>query len=343
MDAAEAPVTTLVGIDVAAQTLAVVILPAAGPPGPAETLPNTPDGWRALAAALAERGATPAATRLVLEATGSYWVGAATALVEAGWVVAVVPPASARAYAQARLRRAKTDAVDAAVLAAYGRDLRPAPWVPPAPEVAALQLLLRQRDDLVALRTQTTNRQHALAQLPGLPAEVAEPLAAVLAVAEEQIARLDAAIARRAAPAAGRLAADLARLDAVKGVGLLTAALVLTETAALVAAGASARQVVAYAGLDPAPRQSGTSVRGAGHISKAGNARLRQALYMAALAAVRSNPPLQAFYRRLLARGKLKKVALVAVARKLLMLLITLLQHQRTWDPDWQARPERRP
>ena len=145
--------------------------------------------------------------------------------------------------------RAKTDAVDAAVLAAYGRDLRPAAWSPPPPEVQALQLLVRQRDDLVALQTATRNRQHALAQLPAVPAEVLEPAEAVLAVLAEQIARLDALIQRRAAAAAS-LAADVARLDAIKGVGLLTAAIVLTERWGLGPAVTPA-QAVADAGLDP--------------------------------------------------------------------------------------------
>lgn len=343
MDGAEVSPTTLVGIDVAAETLAVVILAGDGPPGPAETVANAPAGWQRVRTALEQRGAPPAATRLVLEATGSYWVGAATALTAAGWAVSVVSPASVRHYARARLRRAKTDAVDAAVLAAYGRDLRPAAWRPPAAEVAELQLLLRARDDLVATRTETTNRQHALAQLPVVPAAVAGPLAAVVAVLNEQVARLDEAIERRIATATAGLAEDVARLDAIKGVGLLTAAIVLTELAALLGAGATARQAVAYAGLDPAPRQSGTSVRGKTRLSKAGNARVRQALHMAALAAVRSNPPLRAFYHRLLARGKLKPVALAAVARKLLVLIVTLLRHHRVWDPDWEARRSTRP
>ena len=340
MDGARVPSGTVVGIDVAAATLAVVILEGDGPPGPAEAVANAPAGWRRVAEVLERRGAAPGATLLVLEATGTYWVGAATALSAAGWPVAVVSPASAKAYGRARLRRAKTDAVDAAVLAAYGRDLRPSPWAPPPAEVAELQLLLRERDDLVAMRTQVTNRRHALAQLPARPPEAAGPLAAVLATLEEQIAALEAAIKRRVGAATAALAEDLARLDGIKGVGLLTAAIVLTELAALLAAGGTPAQAVAHAGLDPAPRQSGTSARGAGHISKAGNARLRQALYMAALAAIRSNRPLQAFYRRLVARGKLKKVALVAVARKLLVLMVTLLQRRRDWEPD---RPPRRP
>ena len=103
--------------------------------------------------------------------------------------------------------------------------------------------------------------------------------------------------------------------------------------------GATPAQAVAYAGLDPAPHQSGTSVRGRGGISKTGNARLRQGLYMAALSAAQHNPTLAPFYQRLLARGKRPRVALIAVARKLLVLLVTLWHQQRTYDP---ARPARR-
>jgi transposase len=255
--------------------------------------------------------------------------------------VAVVSPASARYYAQARLRRAKTDAVDARVLAQYGRDLRPARWTPPPAEIQQLQLLLRQRDDLVAMRVQTTNRLHALAQWPDLPADLADPLRAVLAVVREQVAALEARIQAHAA-AVGTIAAEVQRLDAVKGVGALTALLVLTELWAL-GPTATPQQATAYAGLDPAPHQSGTSVRGRGGISKTGNARLRQALYMAAVSASQHNPTLAPFYQRLLARGKLKQVALVAVARKLLVLLVTLLRQQRTYDPAWQARRARPP
>ena len=341
METTPPPITHHVGIDVAAATLAVVLLAPGQAPTPAVTMANAAAGWRELHAWLRAAGCRPAATRLVMEATGSSWGGAATALTAAGWAVGVVSPASARDYAKARLVRAKTDAVDAAGLAAYGRDLRPAAWSPPPPEVHELQLLVRQRDDLVALQTATRNRQHALAQLPSVPAEVLEPAEAVLAVLAEQIARLDALIQRRAAAAAS-LAADVARLDAITGVGLLTAAIVLTELWGLGPAVTPA-QAVAYAGLDPRPHESGTSVRGAGHISKTGNARLRQALFMAALSAARHNPTLRPFYQRLLARGKPKLVALVAVARKLLVLMVTLLNHQRTYDPDWGGRPRHRP
>jgi len=324
------------GIDVAARTLQPALGAGAAPAADLAAVANTPAGWEALQDALRAGGATPATTLLVLEATGPYWQGAATALTAAGWHVSVVSPASARHYARARLHRAKTDTVDARGLAAYGRDLRPARWAPADADVQALQLLVRARDDLVAQRTQARNRQHALAQLPAVPDEVRAAGAAVLAALAAQIAALGAAIERRATTAAA-LADDIARLRTIAGVGLLTAAIVVAETRPW-RHGATPRQVVAHAGLDPAPHESGTSVRGAGHISKTGNARLRQAVYMAAISAARCNPPLKAFYERLRANGKKPKVALVAVARKLLVLMMTLLTHQRTFDPAWAAR-----
>lgn len=324
---------TVVGIDIAARTLAVAIAHGEAHPAPAVMLTNDADGWRTLIATLAAQGSLPATTLVVMEATGAYWQGVATTLHTAGWGVSVVPPASVRDHARSRLRRAKTDALDAALLVDYARRQQPARWTPPPPEIDALQRLLRQRDDLVAMRTQTRNRQHALAQLPRVPVEAQQPLVALARVLAEQIAALDAAIKERAA-ATVTLASEMARLQTITGVGMLTAAVVLTETRPL-RGNVTPRQVVAFAGLDPAPRESGTSVRGARYVSKTGNARLRRAVYMAALAASRYNPVLRTFYERLRARGKKPRVALVAVARKLLVLMVTLLIHERDFDPDW--------
>ena len=333
--------TTWIGIDIAAQTLAVAFSPAPQATHPARSYPNTPTGWRQLANWLGEQGAEPATTRAIMEATGAYWQGVALALAGAGWGVSVVTPSSVHHYARARLQRAKTDAVDAAVLARYGWDLQPAPWTPAPADVQALRVLIRQRDDLIALQTETRNRQHALRHVPHVPVAATAAIQAVLTTLAEQIVALEAAIQRQAT-SAPRVAAASARLQTVVGVGLLTAAVVVAETHARWAT-ATPAQVVAYAGLDPAPRESGTSVRGSGRISKTGNARLRQALYMAALTATRFNPPLRAFYERSVARGKPKQVARVAAARKLLVLLITLLQRQRDFDPTWAAtHPSRR-
>lgn len=332
---------TLIGLDIAAATVAAVQHPAGQGPTAAQEFSNTAAGWTALLAWLDTAALVPTTTWLVMEATGAYWQGLATTLVQQGWTVSVVSPSSVHYYAQARLRRAKTDAVEATTLAAYGWDMHPAPWTPAPVEVQALQLLIRQRDDLIGMQTETRNREHALQRLPVTPTEAHAALTAVATVLREQIEALTTAI-RQQATAAARLADDLARLQRIVGVGLLTATIVLVETRPL-RQGASPAQVVAYAGLDPAPRDSGTAVRGAGHISKTGKARLRQAVFMAAISAARFNPPLKAFYDRLVARGKRKKVALVAVARKLLVLMVTLLQQQRTFDPTWATtHPPRR-
>ena len=328
--------TCEVGIDVAAATLVVVLAVAGRPRARAVTVANDAAGWQAVQQPVRAQGATPATTRLVMEATGAYWQGAASALHQAGWTVFVVSPASVRHYAQAQLRRAKTDAVDAALLIDYLHAMQPTPWQPPEAEITALQLLVRQRDDLVAMRTQTRNRHHALTQLPTVPATVEQQVAGLLAMLSEQITQIEHAI-RAQAQATVTLAGQMARLQTITGVGLLTAAVVVAETRPLRGA-ANARETVAYAGLDPAPQESGTSVRGANHISKTGNARLRQAVYMAALSAARYNPVLSRFYQRLRARGKRPRVALVAVARKLLALMTTLLIHERDFDPEWHTR-----
>ena len=255
METTPTPITHHVGIDVAAATLAVVLLAPGQAPTPAVTVANAAAGWRELHAWLRAAGCRPAATRLVMEATGSYWVGAATALTAAGWAVSVVSPASARDYAKARLVRAKTDAVDAAGLAAYGRDLRPAAWTPAAAGgPGSCSCWCASATTWWRCRRPRATASTPWPSCPTVPAEVLEPAEAVLAVLAEQIARLDALIQRRAAAAAS-LAADVARLDAIKGVGLLTAAIVLTELWGLGPAVTPA-QAVAYAGLDPRPRTS---------------------------------------------------------------------------------------
>jgi transposase len=325
-----------VGVDIAARTLAIVFAPTDAPPLSALAVPNDRVGWQALIDRLTANGATPATTLIVMEATGAYWQGLATALHIADWPVSVVSPGRVRAFAHARMRRAKTDAVDAALIADFGHRMTPERWSPPPPEITALQLLLRERDDLIAIRTQLSNQRHAMAHLPQGASALGMARGVVAQVVEEQIAVIERAIKRQAA-ATTTLATEIARLTTITGVGALTAAIVLTEIRPL-RGSATPAEVVAFAGLDPAPRESGTSVRGARHISKTGNARVRQAVYMAALSAVRFNPVLRPFYERLLARGKKKKVALVAVARKLLVLMVTLLTYERDFDPDWAMR-----
>lgn len=286
---------------------------------------NDAAGWQEIEERVRAQGATPARTRLVMEATGASWQGAATALHRAGWRVYVAAPASVRHDGQAQLRRATTDAVDAALLIDSLAGIHPPPWQPAAAEIEALQLLVRQR---------------ALAQLPSVPPTVHRHSEELLGVLGEQIGQVAAAI-RQQTQATAALAGQVARLQTIAGVGLLTAAIVVAETRPLRGA-ANARAVVVSAGLDPAPQESGTSVRGARQSSKTGNARLRQAVSRAARAARRYNPLRKPFSERLRARGKRPRVAVVAVVRKRLALMTTLLIHERDFDPEWHTRPSRR-
>ena len=132
--------------------------------------------------------------------------------------------------------------------------------------------------------------------------------------------------------------ASIVRLQSIPGVGLITAAWLIVATGNFTAC-ASVEVATAYMGLAPHPWQSGSSVRGRTHIGHSGNARVRQALYMAAVSAVRCNPILRTFYARLKAAGKPTKVALCAVARKLLHLAWALVTKQQSFDPEYGQPP----
>jgi transposase len=279
----------------------------------ATSIPNDPAGYRTLIKILAK---SPAPVHVVCEATGPYHQGFVAALHQAGLLVSVVNPRLPRDFARARGQLAKTDAIDALLLADYGRTMRPAPT--PKPEASSVLL-----DDLVTRRAQLVeDRARAKVRLEQTScAQVLASLKLHLRHLDGQIEKLLARIAEvvESAPA---LRAKVARLVQVRGVGALTASALL---AALPELGSlSKNEVAALAGLAPFNRDSG-AFRGTRSI-RGGRAEVRTALYMAALSATRCNPILKAVYQRLRTAGKPHKVALVAVMRKLLVYLNSLLK-----------------
>jgi transposase len=307
--------TAFVGIDVSKDRLDVHVRPA----GEAFAAANDPDGAAAVLARLA-----PAAPALVvLEATGGLEFAAAAALAAAGLPVAVVNPRQVRDFARATGRLAKTDAIDAAVLAHFAEAVRPPARPLPGEAAQQFQALLGRRRELVAMRTAEQNR---------LPAARS---AAVRRNVRDHIGWLDAQLDRLAAELAAAVRAspvwrekdDLLR--GVPGVGPAVSCTLLAELPELGAL--RGRQVAALAGLAPLNRDSGT--RRGRRATGGGRAGVRSALYMASLSAARYNPVLRPFYRRLRAAGKLAKVALVAVARRLLVILNAMLRDRRPWDP----------
>jgi transposase len=277
------------------------------------SIPNNPAGFRALLKIVAR---SPSPIHVVCEATGYHHKAFAAALHRGQIAVSVVNPRLPRDFARARGQLAKTDKIDALVLADYGKTMQPAP----TPKPDACMILL---DDLVTRRAQLVE-DRAREKVRLEQTTCAEALASLklhLRHLDGQIKKLLARIAEVVESTPG-LRAKVARLVEVQGVGALTASALL---AALPELGTlSKNEVTSLAGLAPFNRDSG-AFRGTRSI-RGGRSEVRRALYMAALSSSRSNPILKAVYQRLRTAGKAHKVALVAVMRKLLVHLNRLLK-----------------
>lgn len=296
------PAIPVIGIDVARAELVLAGAPLA-------RIANTP------AAVQAFLGALPGPALLVCEATGGYERLLVASAHAAGQSVHVANPRRVRDFARSLGRLEKTDPVDAAVLRRYGEALRPPPTPPADPAHAALRELVDLRSALSEEQIRWSNR------LAHATALVRRALTRRLrALAREQTA-VEAQIARHLA-AHPVLQDKVQTLCLVPGVGLTTAAVVLAHLAEL--GRLNRRQAAKLAGLAPINHDSGLH-RGEAHIAH-GRAALRRALYCAAVVAARWHDELRAFYQQLRARGKPAKVALVAVARKLLLILNALLK-----------------
>jgi transposase len=281
--------------------------------GLATSIANNPAGYRTLIKIVAK---SPAPVHVVCEATGPYHKAFAAALHQAGVLVSVVNPRLPRDFARSRGRLAKTDAIDALLLADFGRTLQPAPTPKPDPLMILLDDLVTRRAQLVDDRAREKNRIQQTSC-----AEALASLKLHIRHLDGQIEKLLLRIAELVETNPD-LRAKVARLVEVQGVGALTASALI---AALPELGTlSKNQVTALAGLAPFNRDSG-AYRGTRSI-RGGRFEVRIALYMAALSASRCNPILKAVYLRLRAAGKPHKVALTAVMRKLLVYLNFLLK-----------------
>jgi transposase len=280
---------------------------------------NNRSGRRQLNRKLAKLGVT----HVVMEATGKYHREAQRSLHAAGFAVALVDPLRARLFAKACGYLAKTDRIDARLLALMGETLEPSAQ-PPAPEaLLELQELVNARTAATAERTALANRR-AAAQTAFLRAELNRRLAAV----ERHLERLDAEIQRRI-QAEPELARRFAILTSIPGVGAVTAAVMIANFAELGAC--SNKQAAMLAGVAPVACESGERI---GHRAiRGGRMSVRNPIYMAALSAASHNADLAAFSRRLRQAGKPAKLVLVAVMRKLVILANTLINQNRLWTP----------
>lgn len=305
---------TVVGIDVAKDWLDVHFLPNAA----SQRLTNDSPGHEQLVQLLQGQPVE----RIVLEASGGYERVVVSLLVAAGLPVVVVNPRQVRDFAKATGKLAKTDRLDAAVLAHFAEVIRPElrPW--PSDSEQELRETLARRSQLVGLRTMESNRlKQAQAK------RVKDSLKAVLKTLDKQLEQIDDQLGGliQASPA-WQAKVDL--YQSTPGIGPQTARCLVAELPEL---GTCTRQkIAALVGVAPLNRDSGT-YRGQRMIS-GGRASVRCALYMATLSAVRYNPLIKTAYERLRAAGKPVKVALVACMRKFLVILNAMARKNQTWQ-----------
>lgn len=315
-----------IGIDISKAWLDCAVTSPAGAQG-VQRFDNDADGHeRLLSWARAQEPSL-----LVVEATGGYEAALVAALATGGLPVAVVNPRQVRDFAKALGILAKTDRVDASVLARFARVIRPAVRPPKAEELSALEALLVRRRQLVDMLTAEQHRQQLAS------GRIAKQIAQHLRWLQRQIEAADDDLSGMV-ERSSLMQRKLDVLTSVPGVGRVTAMSLLAQLPEL--GQLNEKQIAALVGVCPFSRDSGL-MRGK-RVIWGGRARVRAALYMAALVAARHNPVIRAFYQRLLAAGKAKKLALVACMHKLLLILNALVKTNSTWrapsaDPSVKA------
>lgn len=269
-----------------------------------------------------------------LEATGVYGYSLATSLVNRFEVrVSVVNPARIASFAKAQLRRTKTDNIDARVILAFAQSQNPPCWKPESETQRRLYHLVTQADRLRRMKRQLSNRDHGFKYLHDLPEEIKKSQRSLHRSLERQLANIDKAI-KKLCGEETRLREQVDLLCSIPGVATHSAVRILAYGKGNLIE-LNRKSLTAHAGLAPSEKQSGISIRGKARIAKQGDRRLRSALYMPALVAAHHNPVLKTFYQRLLNNGKPKMLAIVAVMKKLLLMIQAILKRKTTFKPDY--------
>ena len=304
-----------VGIDISEDFLDVYLHPA----GKEVRLPHNDEGTASLLALLRDYRIE----RVVLESTGGLQRRLVRSLQEAGYAVSVVNPERIWAYRRLVGRVAKTDRIDARLIAEYGATMRPAASVPQTEAQQAMRELTSRRDQLIAAIAAEKKRLRRVSQ-----AAVRASLESQITFLKQEVQRIEAAI-EEAVLMDEATRATAVILQSIPGVGKLTAYLIAIDLPEL--GRLDAKQIASLAGVAPHPDESG-KYRGRACI-RGGRPRVRAKLYMSAFNARRYNPVIGGFYARLVARGKSFKQAMTACMRKLLVLMNTLVTRGQLWDP----------
>ena len=315
---------TVLGIDISKKKFNVALMLENGKTKP-KVFSNDLQGFEELQTWLTRQKVS--AVHACMEATSIYGDELAEFLFKAGHTVSIVNPARIKGFAKGELIRTKTDKVDAVLIARFCLAIRPVAWTPLPEELKQLQALLRRLESLMDMYQQEENRLETATD--AIAASIKKHLEHLQQLIKETKTLISDHFDKHPDLKSQR---DL--LITIPGIGAQTAAILLAEMGNFDAYD-NARQVAAHAGLTPQERSSGSSVHGKSRLSRVGNARLRNALYMPAVVAMRYNPLLKTFSERLLARGKVKMQVVGAIMRKLLHLAFGILKSQKPFDPNY--------
>lgn len=269
---------------------------------------NDPDGFTKLKSVL-----QPDA-HCIMEATGPYYLRLACWLHTQGFTVSVVNPLVIRRFAQMQLRRVKTDKADATIIAEYGRMQQPQAWSPPAQYLVTLQQLDAMREKVIVQLTLFNNQLEAFTATGLMEKGIKTLMNKMITSHQKMLRQLDDKIEGMVMQYHSQM---LTNLTTIPGIAKKTASVLITVTGGFTRF-QTAKQLCAYVGMSPRIYESGSSIKGKARICKLGMGRVRALLYVCSWTASRHNKACAELYERLLSKGKAKKLALVAVANKLL-------------------------
>ncbi|MBT1706421.1 IS110 family transposase [Chryseosolibacter indicus] len=269
----------------------------------------------------------------VMEATGSYHLGLATWLVGRNHFVSVINALVIKRFVQMRLKLAKTDKADAKMIRLYAELEKPTLWSPPAEYIQQASEINGLVEMLIRQRTALKNKLHSVSIRPGNFAMVLMPLRKQITVLNKQIKELEKSMEVLITQHQGKL---LSQLQSIPGIGTKTAMFLIVITDGFTAF-ESSKQLSAFFGLAPTIRLSGKSVRGQSRISKAGNNVIRNLLFMCSFSACKNNKGCKDLFDRIVAKGKSKKLALIAVANKLLKQSLAIAKSGMVYDENYRS------
>jgi transposase len=296
---------------------------------------NRPGGWKALESWIKRFYAPEVPLCLVMEATGVYYENAAYYFKTQHYQVSVLLPNKTKSYMQSLNLKTKTDGVEAKALSRLGLERKLKLWKGASGTALIMKRLCRERETIQEHIVAVSNQLHAHKHEYAPDKKTLQRAAQHLKFLKKQITEIDQHLTQTIKQDP-EMNAKVENICTIKGVGLITAATIIGETNGFDLIENKA-QLVSYAGYDVVERQSGSSIKGKTRISKKGNAHLRRALHYPALSAARYEPKLMDLYLRVLERNpKAKMVALVAVQRKILVLIYTIFKNNTPYDPNYQ-------